>query len=205
MTLQKSSSVNPQQLSILKKTLQESVAVKQALLESSEILEALVTAAHRMAETLRRGGKIIFFGNGGSASDSLHMAGELVGRFGSQPRAGLPALALPANTAALTAIANDFGYEEIFSRQMEAFGNSGDVAVGISTSGRSPNILKGLEQAKKKGLFTIGLTGEKGGELARRADLCLCVPSSNTQRIQEAHLLMGHALCELIEEELLKK
>ena len=205
MTLQKSSSVSPQQLSILKKTLQESVAVKQALLESSEILEALMTAAHRMAETLRRGGKIIFFGNGGSASDSLHMAGELVGRFGSQPRKGLPALALPANTAAVTAIANDFGYEEVFSRQMEAFGNSGDVAVGISTSGRSPNILKGVEQAKKKGLFTIGLTGEKGGEIAKRVDLCLCVPSSNTQRIQEAHLLMGHALCELIEEELLKK
>ena len=205
MTLQKSSSVNPQQLSTLKKTLKESVAVKQALLESSEILEGLVEAAHRMAETLHRGGKIIFFGNGGSASDSLHMAGELVGRFGLRPRTGLPALALSANTAAITAIANDFGYEEIFSRQMEAFGNSGDIAVGISTSGRSPNVLKGVEQAKNKGLFTIGLTGERGKELQKRVDLCLCVPSSNTQRIQEAHLLMGHALCELIEEELLKK
>ena len=205
MTLQKSSLVNSQRLSTLRKTLKESVTVKQSLLESAEILEGLVTAAHRLAETLKRGGKVLFFGNGGSASDSLHMAGELVGRFGLQPRAGLPAIALAANTAAVTAIANDFGYEEIFSRQIEALGNRGDVAVGISTSGRSANVLKGVKEAKKKGLFTIGLTGQKGGDLCQLADLCFCVPSSNTQRIQEAHLLMGHALCELIEEELFQK
>lgn len=204
MTLQKSSSVNPKQLAILKKALKESVTVKEAMLESPDMLEGVVLAAHRIAEALRRGGKVIFFGNGGSASDSLHMAGELVGRFGSRPRSGLPALALPANTAAVTAIANDFGYEEIFSRQVEAFGRSGDVVVGISTSGRSPNVLKGVAQAKKQGLFTIGFTGEKGGELAERVDLCLNVPSSNTQRIQEAHLTIGHALCELIEGELLE-
>ena len=158
-----------------------------------------------MAETLRRGGKIIFFGNGGSASDSLHLAGELVGRFGPYTRAGLPALALPANAAVVTAIANDFGFEEIFSRQIEALGNPGDIAVGISTSGRSKNVSKGIQMAKKKGLFTLGLSGETGGDLQSLADLCLCVPSSNTQRIQEAHLLMGHALCELIEEQLFKK
>ena len=205
MTSQRSSLAEPTRLELLKRSLQESIAVKQAILGSSAILNDLVTAANRMAEALRRGGKILFFGNGGSASDSLHLAGELVGRFGPHSRLGLPALALPANAAVLTAIGNDFGFEEVFSRQIEALGNSGDVAVGISTSGRSKNVLKGLEMAKKKGLFAVGLTGENGGDLQKLADLCLCVPSSNTQRIQESHILIGHALCELIEDQLLKQ
>jgi len=208
MTLQKSSSAkpkaDPKQIEALKKSIQESVKVQSALLTSWTLLEALAHASSQMAQTLRGGGKILFFGNGGSASESLHMAGELVGRFGSRPRKGLPALALPANVAAVTAIGNDFGYEQLFSRQIEAFGQPGDVAVGLSTSGESRNVLKGLKQAKKQGLFTIGMTGEKGEEMRRMTDLCLCIPSSNTQRIQEAHLLMGHLLCELIEEALLK-
>ncbi len=205
MKSQKFSLVDEASLSTLQKAVRESITVKQALLDSSETLEDLVSLAKRMAETLRRGGKVIFFGNGGSASDSLHLAGELVGRFGPHSRSGLPALALPANAAVVTAIGNDFGFEEIFSRQIEALGNSGDIAVGISTSGRSKNVLKGIEMAGKKGLFTVGLTGDKGGGLCGLTDLCLCVPSSDTQRIQEAHILMGHVLCELIEQELLKK
>ena len=202
MKSQRPSSADAALAGLLQKNIRESIAVKQALLESPQLLSGLVTAARRMAEALRSGGKIIFFGNGGSASDSLHLAGELVGRFGPTPRPGLPALALPANAASVTAIGNDFGYDAIFSRQIEAFGRPGDVAVGISTSGRSKNVLKGIAQAKKQGLFTVGWTGQTGGELRTLADLCLCVPSSDTQRIQEAHILMGHALCELIEEEL---
>ena len=205
MKSQRSSLVDTTRLEALKRSLKESIAVKQAILNSSAILDDLVAVADRMADTLRRGGKILFFGNGGSASDSLHLAGELVGRFGPVSRAALPALALTANAAVVTAIGNDFGFEELFSRQIEALGNSGDVAVGISTSGGSKNVLKGIEMAKKKGLFAVGLTGEGGGDLRKLTDLCLCVPSSNTQRIQESHILIGHALCELIEDQLLKK
>ncbi len=184
----------------IKDILLESIQVKEQLLRSniSQILEI----AEVVIECLRKNGKMIIFGNGGSASDSQHIAAELVGRF-KKDRTALAAVALTTNSSVLTSLANDYGYEIIFSRQIEAIGKKGDVAIGISTSGKAKNVVLGIKQAKKMGIKTILLTGTEGGELAKLADLSLLVPSCITARIQEAHITIGHIICELVEETLM--
>ena len=164
--------------------------------------EQIAQAAARMTNALRAGRKIIWFGNGGSATQSQHMAAEFVGRFGKDRRS-LHSISLTENMASVTAIANDYDYRRIFARQLEGLAQAGDVAVGLSTSGSSGNVLEGLITAKRIGLATIGLTGSSGGQMRALCDLCLCVPSTETARIQEAHLTVGHVLCGLVEETLI--
>lgn len=156
------------------------------------------------SEALRRGNKILFAGNGGSAADAQHLAGELVSRF-AYDRPGLAAFALTTDTSVLTAIGNDYGYEHLFARQVQAVGVAGDVLFGISTSGRSPNILAALRLARDKGLVTVGLTGRLGGQMPELCDHLLRVPSDSTPRIQEGHIAMGHAICQIIEATIFPK
>jgi D-sedoheptulose 7-phosphate isomerase len=175
-----------------------SIKVKQALLKQSRLLAQI---ADELIRAYRAGRKVILFGNGGSAADAQHIAAELAGRY-YMDRKPLPAEALTVNTSILTAIGNDYGFEQIFARQVEALGNPGDIAIGISTSGNSPNVIEGIRAAKRKGMITIGLTGADGGQLKNEVDYCICVPSKDTPRIQEAHILVGHIWCELIERAL---
>ena len=163
--------------------------------------EQILHVADLITGRLREGGKILFFGNGGSAADAQHMAAELVGRFLPE-RPALPALSLSTDTSVLTALANDYGYEQVFARQIEALAKPGDTAVAISTSGNSPNILAGIDAARAAGLYTIGLTGDTGGKMLDRVDVLFQVPSKITPRVQETHLLLGHTLCELIDRSL---
>jgi len=179
--------------------LRESSEVKRALAESAAA--SVARAAELCVESLRAGGKILLFGNGGSASDAQHMAAELAGRL-SRERPALPALALTANTSDLTAIGNDYGFDHVFARLVQAHGREGDVAVAISTSGNSPNVLAAVKEARERGLRTIGLVGKGGGKLAPLVDCAIVVPSDDTQRIQESHITIGHALCELVDEAL---
>jgi len=165
-----------------------------------EMGPAICRAAALVLEALAAGGKVLLCGNGGSAADAQHIAGELVGRF-LKERRPLPALALHANTSVLTAIGNDYGFEEVFARQVSAHGRAGDVLVAISTSGNSPNILRAAAIASRNGLKVIGMTGV-GGRLKDLCDLCLCVPSDSTPRIQEMHILFGHIIAQLVEEAL---
>ena len=162
---------------------------------------AIVEAALMLTECLESGGKLLFFGNGGSAADAQHLAAEFVGRFVKERRA-LPAIAFSTDTSILTAVGNDYGFDQIFVRQMEALGQPGDVAIGITTSGNSPNVLLAFKEATKLGLKTIGLAGKDGGQLARCVDLPIIVPASNTARIQECHIAIGHLFCELVEEKM---
>jgi D-sedoheptulose 7-phosphate isomerase len=162
----------------------------------------IVEAAQAMEACLRAGGKLLFFGNGGSAADAQHIAAEFVGHFINERRA-LAAIALTTDTSILTAVGNDYGYERVFSRQIEALGKAGDVAVGISTSGNSPNVIAGLKQARAQKLKTVGLAGKDGGLLRACCDIPLVVASPNTARVQECHITMGHLLCELTERALL--
>lgn len=166
---------------------------------ASEWVEEIEAVSREAIRVVQEGGRIFLFGNGGSAADAQHIAGELVGRF-MRERAGLPAVALTTDTSVLTAIGNDYGFEEIFSRQVDALVREGDMAIGISTSGGSVNVVKGLELAKAKGAITVALTGETEGPLSRIAHFCIRVPSQDTPRIQEAHIVVGHILCEAIEE-----
>jgi len=159
----------------------------------------LLEAARLVRRALAEGGKLLVFGNGGSASDAEHLAAELVGRF-ERERVGLPAIALTANSSVLTALGNDFGQEAIFARQIEALGRPGDIAVAISTSGRSPNVLAAARRSMALGLRVLALTGAGGGELSALADIAVVVPSSSAARIQEAHRVIIHALCSLVEE-----
>jgi D-sedoheptulose 7-phosphate isomerase len=175
----------------------ESVALKQRFFEANAGL--LVAAGGRIAECLRSGGKVLTFGNGGSAADAQHLAGELVGRF-LRERAALAALALTTDPSVTTAIANDMGYEQVFRRQVEAHGRPGDVAVGITTSGRSPNVVDALRLARERGLVTVGLTGGGGGRLAGAVDYLIDVPHTETARIQEVHVMVVHVLCQIVEE-----
>jgi len=178
--------------------LQEHLQIVHALIASDSLRAALAAAAAACAGRLAAGGKILLAGNGGSAADAQHVAGELVGRFAFD-RPGLPAVALTVDTSILTAVANDYGYEAVFARQVQALGAAGDVFIGYSTSGRSPNILRALAEARVRGLVTIGLCGADGGAMTALCDHLLAVPSRATPRIQEAHLLLGHVLCELVE------
>jgi D-sedoheptulose 7-phosphate isomerase len=147
---------------------------------------------------LRNGGKVLFFGNGGSAADAQHLAAEFVGRF-VRERAGLPAIALTTDSSILTAVGNDYGFEQVFARQIQALGRPGDVAIAISTSGNSANVLEGVKEARKRNLKTIGLTGKDGGALAQQADVAITIPSTSTARIQECHIAIGHLFCELVD------
>ncbi|BAM08015.1 D-sedoheptulose 7-phosphate isomerase [Leptospirillum ferrooxidans] len=178
---------------------QESLSVKEAFMKDS--LPQLAKVVDMIVSCYRQGGKVLLFGNGGSSSDACHIAGELVSRF-YKDRKGLPAIALGTNMATLTSISNDYSYEDIFSREVEAHGQKGDIAIGISTSGNSKNVLKAMEKARQMGLKTIALTGGTGGKLKDNADLSIVVPSKMTPRIQETHITLGHAVCELVEEEL---
>jgi D-sedoheptulose 7-phosphate isomerase len=175
----------------------ESIALKQRFF--SENAELLVEIGRRMAECLRAGGKVLAFGNGGSASDAQHLACELVGRF-ARDRPGMAALALTTDPSVMTAVGNDFGFAEVFRRQIEAHGRPGDVAVGITTSGRSANVVEALRLAREKGLLTVGLTGGGGGRLGGLVHYLVDVPHEQTQRIQEVHGMVVHVLCQVVED-----
>lgn len=162
---------------------------------------SIAAVAACFVTALKSGGKILLCGNGGSAADAQHVAAELVGRFATE-RAAWPAIALTANSSTVTAIGNDYGFEYIFSRQVEALAKKGDVVVGISTSGNSKNVLKAIEEGKKRGCVTVGVTGKNGGKLRTLADISISAPSDETPRIQEAHILAWHIICELVEKEL---
>lgn len=159
-----------------------------------------IVAAQAISDALKAGHKLLVFGNGGSAADAQHVAGELVGRF-QRERAAMPAIALTVDTSILTAIGNDYSFRQVFARQVEALGQPGDVALGISTSGESPNVVAALQAAKAKGLKTIALTGRDGGSVGRAADIHVNVPDQNTQRVQEVHMTLLHVMCEVIEED----
>ncbi|HZP34000.1 MAG TPA: D-sedoheptulose 7-phosphate isomerase [Candidatus Acidoferrales bacterium] len=182
----------------VRRIVQESLSVKQAVLNDSSLLQTIMTLGQEMSGALAAGRKILLFGNGGSAADAQHIAAELVGRF-SRERRALPALALTTNTSTVTAVGNDYSYDRIFARQVEAFGASGDVAIGISTSGKSPNVIEAIRVAESIGMLTAGMTGASGRDLAELVDYCLRVPSEKTPRIQEAHILIGHILCEIVD------
>jgi D-sedoheptulose 7-phosphate isomerase len=183
-------------------SIQASIAVKQSLLSDSAAIFSLAQVSAICIDSLRAGNKLLLFGNGGSASDAQHIAAEFVGRFAFD-RPALPALALSVNSSCVTAIGNDYGFDQVFSRQLEALARQGDVAIGISTSGNSPNVLRGISTAKKMNLHTIALTGSQGGKLkgTPELDVCICAPSSETPRIQECHILIGHIISELVEQE----
>lgn len=171
--------------------------IQSLKLQQMDRIELLIKKG---AEVVSEGGTIFFCGNGGSAADSQHLAAELVGRYELE-RQALPAIALTVDTSALTSIGNDYGFEDIFHRQLLGLGKSGDLLIAISTSGNSPNILKAVQTARQLGIFTAGLTGRGGGKLAEECDLAIIVPSDRTARIQEAHILIGHLLCQYIEQE----
>lgn len=183
----------------IKDILLESIHVKEELLHTG--IGQIKEIADLIIDSLKEGGKVILFGNGGSASDSQHIAAEFVGRF-KKDRTALAAIALTTNTSVLTSLANDYGYDIVFAKQIEALGQKNDIIIGISTSGKAKNVICGIKQAKKMGLKTVALTGGDGGELAKLADISLVVPSSVTARIQEAHITIGHIICQLIEEAL---
>lgn len=178
--------------------IQESISAKVRLLGSAETVSTIARVSEVLIESFRASRKVLLFGNGGSAADAQHIAAEFVGRFAFD-RPGLPALALSVNTSCVTAIGNDYGFELVFARQIEALGHRGDVAIGISTSGNSPNVLHGLSVARKMGLQTVAFTGGNGGKLKEAADHCICAPSKETPRIQECHILIGHVISELVE------
>ncbi len=179
----------------------ESIAVKQLLLKDDSFLKLLEGTAHLVCDALRAGNKVLFMGNGGSAADAQHLAAEFTGRYLLERRA-LPALALNVNTSSITAIGNDYSFDIIFSRQIEALGVPGDVAIGLSTSGNSRNILLAMQAARERKLTTVAMTGHSGGLLNDAVDICLRIPSVETPRIQECHIMAGHILCEIVEHEL---
>jgi D-sedoheptulose 7-phosphate isomerase len=179
-------------------SIEASIAVKQRLLDNSELVSTVAIVSELILRAVEQGNKLLVFGNGGSAADAQHIVAEFVGRFAFD-RPALPALALSVNSSCLTAIGNDYGFNLVFSRQIEALGRCGDVAIGISTSGNSPNVLSGLSTAQRMGVHTVGLTCQTGGKLKNAADYCICVPSGETPRIQECHILIGHIIAELVE------
>ena len=183
----------------IKDILLESIQVKEEILRNQ--IGQIAEIAQLMIDCLKKDGKVIVFGNGGSASDSQHIAAELVGRF-KKDRSALAGIALTTNTSIITSLANDYGYDVVFSRQVEALGKKNDVVLGISTSGKAKNVALGVKQAKKMGIKTVALSGGDGGEIVKLADVSLVVPSKITARIQEAHITIAHIICEMIEQEL---
>jgi D-sedoheptulose 7-phosphate isomerase len=180
-------------------SMEASIAAKQKLLQDAGLVATLAEVSRVIVQAMSAGGKALLFGNGGSAGDAQHIAAEFVGRFAFD-RPALAALALSVNTSCVTAIGNDYGFELVFSRQIEALGRPADVAIGISTSGNSANVVRGLMAAKSLGLPTVALTGCTGGKVKAAADYCLCASSNETPRIQECHILIGHIIAELVEQ-----
>jgi len=179
--------------------IEASIDVKRRTIETQ--VPMIVAIAERVVETFWRGGKLLLCGNGGSAADAQHIAAEFVSRF-RRERRGLPAIALTTDTSILTAISNDYGYERVFARQVEALGRPGDMVIGISTSGISASVIAAMRAARNGGMATVGFTGASGGTLVDHVDLCLCVPSHNTARIQEVHITVAHTVCEIVERTL---
>ena len=185
----------------IKNIIKESIATKQRIYDDAAMIETLSKVAEVTAHALKNGNKVLFCGNGGSAADAQHIAAELSGRFYSD-RDPLPAEALHVNTSYLTAVANDYSFDVVYSRMVKGMGRNGDILVGISTSGNSKNIILAIEEAKKAGMITVGLTGESGGKMRDLCNYILRVPSADTPRIQESHIMIGHIICLLIEEKL---
>ncbi|MDB5250051.1 MAG: D-sedoheptulose 7-phosphate isomerase [Segetibacter sp.] len=179
----------------------KSIEVKQQVLEDEQLLSSVQKAVEVITSAFKNGNKVLFCGNGGSAADAQHLAAEFSGRF-YKDRPALPAEAMHCNTSYLTAVANDYSYDVIYSRMIEGMGNSGDVVVGISTSGNSGNVVKAFEAAKLKGMTTIGFTGATGGVMKEASNILINVPSFDTPRIQESHILLGHIICQFVEENL---
>jgi D-sedoheptulose 7-phosphate isomerase len=185
----------------IKEVITQSIELKQRILESPQIIEQIQSITDDCVKSLRNGGKILFCGNGGSAADAQHLAAELSGRF-YYDREPLFAEALHVNSSYMTAVANDYSYDEVYARLTKAMGRSGDILIGLSTSGNSKNITKAMNVAKEIGMKTVGFTGESGGEMKSLSDHLINIPSTDTPRIQEAHIMVGHILCELIESEI---
>ncbi len=183
----------------VKNIIQSSIDVKQQILQNEELLAATIDIANKIVEALERGNRIYFCGNGGSAADAQHLAAEFSGRFYTDRKA-LPAEALHCNTSYLTAVANDYSYEVVYARLIEGIANAGDVLIGLSTSGNSANIVRAFEVAKNKGILTVGFTGITGGVMKAISDYLINVPSADTPRIQESHIMIGHIICQLVEE-----
>ncbi|EGL2443346.1 D-sedoheptulose 7-phosphate isomerase [Campylobacter jejuni] len=190
--------------SYIKEHFQESILVKEQILKDENLITLIKNASLEVIKAYKNGNKTLLAGNGGSAADAQHIAGEFVSRFYFD-RPGIASIALTTDTSILTAIGNDYGYENLFARQVQAQGVKGDVFIGISTSGNSKNILKALELCKQKGIISIGLSGASGGAMNELCDYCIKVPSTCTPRIQEAHILIGHIICAIVEEELFGK
>ncbi|MDG1917585.1 MAG: D-sedoheptulose 7-phosphate isomerase [Flavobacteriales bacterium] len=186
---------------LIKKNIKDSLKIKKELLKNETLIKQIVEIADLIIKAFKTEKKLLFCGNGGSAADAQHLAAEFSGRYYLN-RAPLHAEALHTDTSFMTAVANDFSFDEVYSRLIKGIGKDGDILIGMSTSGNSKNVTKALEQAKKQGLITIGFTGKKGGEMNNHCDLIINIPSNDTPRIQECHLMLGHAICELVEKEL---
>jgi len=185
----------------IKEQIKHSFLTKQAIYENEALLDTITEVSKRCVLVYKNGKKTLLAGNGGSAADAQHIAAELVGRYGFD-RPSIPSLALTTDTSNLTAIGNDYGYDQVFSRQLAGMGQEGDLFIGISTSGNSQNVLNAFGVAKEKGITTVALVGRDGGKMAKEADYAIVVPSSSTPRIQESHILIGHIICDIIEKEL---
>ena len=190
--------------SYIKEHFEDSIAVKTKILNDEKLLGLIKKVGLETTKAYKEGKKTLLAGNGGSAADAQHIAGEFVSRFYFD-RPGIPSIALTTDTSILTAIGNDYGYEKLFSRQVQAQGVEGDIFIGISTSGNSANIIEALKVCKEKGILSVGLTGESGGAMNELCDYCIKVPSNKTPRIQESHILIGHIICAIVEEELFGK
>jgi len=188
-------------INYIKEQIQASIDTKQNILNDEKLMQTIAEVAQECVDLYRKGKKTLLAGNGGSAADAQHFAAELVGRYGFD-RASLPSIALTTDTSNLTAIGNDYGYDKVFSRQLEGMGNEGDLFIGISTSGNSQNIINAFMAAKEKNIMTVALVGRDGGKMANIADYTLIVPSNATPRIQESHLLIEHMICDIIEQEI---
>jgi len=182
----------------------KSIDVKQKLLVTNALMDLIQEVALKCTDVYKNGNKTLIAGNGGSAADAQHIAGEFVSKFYFD-RPGIPSIALTTDTSIITAIGNDYGYEKLFARQVQANGVKGDMFIGISTSGNSANVVEALKECKEKGIITVGLTGEKGGMMAEMCDYCIKVPSNETPRVQEAHILIGHIICAVVEEAIFGK
>jgi len=182
----------------------DSIEVKKNILRDNNSVKKIDLISQAIIKAYKSNKKVILFGNGGSAADAQHLVGELMNKFYFD-RKSLPAIALTVNTSILTAIGNDYSFDQIFSKQIEGIGDEGDIAIGISTSGNSKNVIEGLRFSKKNNLFTIGFTGRTGGKINNIVDICINVPSDDTPRIQESHIMIGHVICEIVEKELFKK
>lgn len=186
---------------LVKMRVQAAFDLRRDVLGSDQLLQQVARVGSAMSTALSRGNQVILFGNGGSAADAQHISAELVGRFLKERRA-LPAIALTVNPSIVTAISNDYSFDHVFARQVEAMGKPGDISIGISTSGNSTNVLKAFESGREIGMYSVGMTGSGGGRMKDASDECICVPSTDTQRIQEVHILIGHILCEIVEQDL---